>query len=84
MIEIVKFGSPTCAPCHQVDELLDQIEVLLDHVTVTRIDATKEPEKVAERSVKAVPTVFLHGRRYVGGPSCVGRLTQLLNANLLR
>ena len=57
-IEILKFYTPTCAPCRMVTKLLEKLIETKKDIIVTPIDATEDIEKVDEYNVCSTPTLI--------------------------
>jgi len=60
--EIIEVWAPWCAPCTAMEPILAELaERHAGEVTLTRVDASTETERVAELRVRAVPTfVVMH------------------------
>jgi thioredoxin len=59
-MNIVKFSSPSCAPCKMLAPILDEISKT-HNIPVESIDVEAEPKKAMAYGVRSVPTlVFEH------------------------
>ncbi len=59
--------SLSCQNCPEVVQALNTLALLNKNITHTMIDGALFAEEVEERSIKAVPTVFLNGKAFSTG-----------------
>lgn len=59
-MKLLKFYSPSCAPCRVLAPMVDRAAVELQ-LGVEGIDVTQEPELAVQFDVRAVPTLVLVG-----------------------
>lgn len=57
----VLFGSPTCAPCRSVKEVLAEVEEERDDFTWVSVDAAAHLDLTRQHHVLRVPTLFVIG-----------------------
>ena len=56
MKKLIKFYSPTCAPCKA---LWPHLELLKDYIEIEKVDVTQHPEIAEQYNVMGLPTVVL-------------------------
>lgn len=61
MIEVVKFQTPNCRPCREVQFILDRLaERLIDkEVTFSVVNAVDEPDRTKSLGIVSAPTIVI-------------------------
>ena len=54
---IIKFGAPWCAPCKQINKILEELS---SEIAIIEIDVDEEDELVAEFDIRNIPTLFYY------------------------
>jgi thiol-disulfide isomerase/thioredoxin len=62
---IYYFNSPYCAPCHQVEKMLDEINISLfgNRLVVRKINIVNEVDIAQKYNVLSVPTIIIGASR---------------------
>lgn len=55
--ELIIFKMPGCAPCAQLEKMLEENPELLQGFEVSRVDVTKNPETAKVFNVASMPTI---------------------------
>lgn len=80
MIQIIKFSTPTCGPCHQYKPIFDKIQNEFPQHQFREVDCTQEPNITKNYGVKSVPTtLFLDS-----GGNILGREVGIVSEEQLR
>ena len=56
MYTLVKFGAPWCAPCKQLDTLLDTM--VLD-IPIVKVDVEEDTDTAMKFGIRQIPTIAL-------------------------
>jgi thioredoxin 1 len=61
MVEVVKFQTPNCRPCREVQFILDRLaEQLVERgVIFTTVNAVEDPERTKSLGIISAPTVVV-------------------------
>lgn len=54
---IIKFGSTWCAPCKQVNKVLEELP---EYITVVEVDVDEEDDLVSEFGIRNIPALFYY------------------------
>jgi len=60
---ILKFSSPTCAPCNNMKPVMEAFEKEKPEFTVYEIDTQESPEIAAYFNIRSVPTIHVCEKR---------------------
>ena len=74
-MKLLKFYTPSCAPCRVMAPMVDRAAVELQ-MGIEGIDVTKEPDVAVQHDVRAVPTLVLVSDDGVVLTSKVGIMTE--------
>jgi thioredoxin 1 len=56
-VQIIKFGAAWCAPCKEVDKVLNQLQDEIPE-TILQIDVDLDPEIAGEFQIMSIPTIL--------------------------
>lgn len=61
--KIIRFTSPTCAPCKTIAKTLESMNL---SIPIEVIDISVHPEYIDDYDIRGVPTLVYQGRQLVG------------------
>lgn len=84
MLTVLKFSSPTCAPCKMYNPIIEGVAESRGDVHLVKVDITENPSLAAKYGVQGVPfTVFQNSEGEVlggfTGPVNAAKLNKLID-----
>jgi len=74
------YVSLSCQTCPEVVQALNLLAAVNPNIKTTMIDGAVFPQEVADRSIMAVPTVFLNGEQFSQGGISLGNILNKVDA----